>query len=86
MDLLRKKFQSGVKIVIFFRLRTQIILHERDNLKNLEWIGSIFFMLLDIGERIAGKQDWPSMIIEGPISPPPPRIAIFFFSHIDAHI
>ena len=39
-------------------------------------------MWIDIGERIAGKQDGPSLIIEGPPSPPPPRIAkkIIFFT------
>ena len=37
--------------------RPQIILCERDNLKNLELIASILFMWNDIGERIAGKQD-----------------------------
>ena len=30
----------------------------------------LFHMYIDIGERIAGKQDRPSLIIE---APPPPR-------------
>ena len=29
-------------------------------------------MLIDIGERIAGKQDGPNLIIYGTPSPPPP--------------
>ena len=29
-------------------------------------------MQIDIGERIAGKQDGPSLIIYGPPRPPPP--------------
>ena len=33
---------------------------------------SLFHMDIDIGERIAGKQDRPSLIIEGGAPPPPP--------------
>ena len=46
---------------------------EHDNLKNPEWIASIFYMYIDIGERIAGKQEGPGLIIFGP--PRAPRIA-----------
>ena len=52
--------------------RPQIILCERDNLHNIEWIASILFIYNDIGERTAGKQDGLSLIIEGPPIPPPP--------------
>ena len=46
--------------------RPQTYLCERDNLKNSEQIASIFYMSIDIGERIAGKQDRPGPIIFGP--------------------
>ena len=42
-------------------------------LKNPYRIASIFYMEIDIGERIAGKQDGPGPIIYGP--PRAPRIA-----------
>ena len=42
----------------------------RDNLKNPYRI-SIFDMWIDIGVRIAGKQDWPGSIIYGPPRAPP---------------
>ena len=45
----------------------------RDNFKKPYRIASIFDMQIDIGERIAGKQDWPGLIIYGP--PRAPRIA-----------
>ena len=38
----------------------------RDNLKNPYWIASIFYMYIDIDEKIAGKQDGPGPIIYGP--------------------
>ena len=38
----------------------------RDNFKKPYRIASIFDMQIDIGERIAGKQDWPGLIIYGP--------------------
>ena len=44
-----------------------------DNFKKPYQIASIFDMQIDIGERIAGKQDWPGLIIYGP--PRAPRIA-----------
>ena len=44
---------------------------ERNNLKNLARIASIFYIEIDIGESIAGKRVWPGLIIEGPPSPPP---------------
>ena len=34
----------------------------RDNLTKPYRIASIFYMYIDIGERIAGKQDWPGVI------------------------
>ena len=42
----------------------------RDNLKNPNRIASIFDMYIDIGERIAGKQDGPGSIIYGPPGAP----------------
>ena len=36
------------------------------NLKRSYQIASLFHMYIDMGERIAGKQDRPSLIIEGP--------------------
>ena len=33
-------------------------------------IVSLFDMYIDMGERIAGKQDMPSPIIEDPLRPP----------------
>ena len=38
----------------------------RDNFKKPYRIASIFDMYIDIGERIARKQDWPGSIIYGP--------------------
>ena len=56
--------------------RPQTFHRSRDNLKNHYQIASIFYMKIDIGERIAGKQDGPGPIIYGlPRPPPPPRIA-----------
>ena len=55
------------------RPRPQTLHRSHDNLKNPYHIASIFYMQIDIGERIAGKQDGPSRIIYGP--PRPPRIA-----------
>ena len=52
--------------------RPQTLHHSHDNLKNPYRIASIFFMQIDIGEGIAGKQDGPSLIIYGP--PRHPRI------------
>ena len=34
------------------------------NLKHSYQIASLFYMYIDMGERIAGKQDRPSLIIE----------------------
>ena len=42
------------------------------NLKRSYQIASLFHMCVDMGERIAGHQDRPSLIIEGPPPPPPP--------------
>ena len=44
-----------------------------DNSANPYRIASIFYMSIDTGERIAGKQDGPGPIIYGP--PRAPRIA-----------
>ena len=43
-------------------------------------IASLFHMYIDMGERIAGKQDRFSLIIEDPLRAPkiPPKIYIFF--------
>ena len=35
------------------------------NLKSSHQIASLFYMYIDMGGRIAGKQDRPSLIIEG---------------------
>ena len=40
------------------------------NLKNSYQIASLFRMYIDMGERIAGKQDRPSRIIENPLRAP----------------
>ena len=40
------------------------------NLKNSYQIDSLFHMYIDMGGRIAGKQDRPSMIIEDPLRAP----------------
>ena len=50
------------------------------NLKNLYQIASLFDMCFDMGDRIAGKQDRPSLIIEHPLRTPQiaQNIHIFF--------
>ena len=45
-------------------------------LKNVYQIASLFHMYIDMGERIAGKQDRPSLIIEDLLRAP--KIYIFF--------
>ena len=40
------------------------------NLKISYQIVSLFDMYIDMGERIAGKQDGPSLIIEDPLRDP----------------
>ena len=40
------------------------------NLKMYPQIASLFHMYIDMGERIAGKQDRPSLIIEDPLRAP----------------
>ena len=47
-------------------------------------IVSLFDMYIDMGERIAGKQDRPSLIIEDPSGPPKYPKIIFFY--ILAHV
>ena len=51
------------------------------NLKMSYQIASLFHMYIDMGERIAGKQDRFSLIIEDPLRAPkiPPKYT--FFSH-----
>ena len=44
-----------------------------DNLKNPYQIASIFYMYIDIGERMPGKQDGPGPVIYGPPRAPPPE-------------
>ena len=67
--------------------RPQTLHRSHHNLKNPYRIASIFYMQIDIGERMPGKQDWPSRIIYGPPRPPPPpnspKCACY---HIGAHI
>ena len=50
------------------------------NLKMSYQIASLFHMYIDMGERIAGKQDRFSLIIEDPLQGPQntPKIYIFF--------
>ena len=50
------------------------------NLKISEQIASLFDMYIDIGERIAEKQDRPSLFIEDPPQGPPnsPNYTLFF--------
>ena len=54
------------------------------NLKMSYQIASLFHMYIDMGERIAGKQDRFSLIIEDPLRAPkiPPK---YFFFNILAH-
>ena len=47
-------------------LRPQTFHRSHDNLKNPNRIASIFYLYIDIGERLAGKQDGPGPIIYGP--------------------
>ena len=44
-------------------------------------IASLIHMYIDMGERIAGKQDKPSLIIEDPLRAPKiaPKYNIFFY-------
>ena len=62
----------GLVVVAPPRRRPETLHRLRDNLKNLYRIASIFYIKIDIFERIAGKQVGPSLIIYGPASPPPP--------------
>ena len=50
------------------------------NFKMSYQIASLFHMYIDMGERIAGKQDRFSLIIEDPLRAPkiPPKIIFFF--------
>ena len=52
--------------------RPQTFHRSHDNIKNPYRI-AIFYMWIDIGERIAGKQHGPGPIIYGPPRPPPPE-------------
>ena len=66
----------GLVVVTQPRPRSQTFLCERDYLKNHERIASIFYIYINIGEWIVGKQVVPILLIEGVPSPPPPtRIA-----------
>ena len=44
-------------------------------------IASLFHMYIDMGERIAGKQDRPSLIIEDPLRAPKIAPKYTFFLH-----
>ena len=50
------------------------------NLKMSYQIASLFHVYIDMGERIAGKQDRFSLIIEDPLRAPkiPPKYTFFF--------
>ena len=51
-------------------------------LKNLFYqIASLFHMFIDMGERIAGEQDRPSLIIEDPLRAPKIAPKYTFFLH-----
>ena len=65
-------------------MNKMIFFHILDlNLKSSYQIASLFYMYIDMGERIAGKQDRPSLIIEGPQQAPPPNSQkCIFYSHI----
>ena len=54
------------------------------NLKNSYQIASLFHMYIDMGERIAGEQDRPSLIIEDPLRAPKISPKYIFF-YILAH-
>ena len=49
-------------------------------LKTYDQIASLFHMYIDMSERIAGKQDMPSLIIEDPLRAPKLAQNIFFFT------
>ena len=50
------------------------------NLKMSYQIASLFHMYIDMGERIAGKQDRLSLIIEEPLRAPKyPQNVLFFY-------
>ena len=54
------------------------------NFKNSYQIASLFHMYIDMGERLAGNQDRPSLIIEDPLRAP--IIAQYnYFFNILAH-
>ena len=61
--LLPWNFRSPEKKYIFFHILGL-------NLKISYQIVSLFDMYMDMGERIAGKQDRPSLIIEDPLRAP----------------
>ena len=65
--------------------RPQTLHRSHDNLKNPYRIASIFYMWIDIGERMPGKQDGPGPIIYGATQAPPNSPKCEFF-HIGAHI
>ena len=51
------------------------------NLKMSYQIASLFHMYIDMGERIAGKQDRFSLIIEDPLRAPQNTPKIYIFLH-----
>ena len=51
------------------------------NLKSSYQIASLCYMYLDMGGRIAGKQDRSSLIIEAPPPPQGPSNIVHFYSH-----
>ena len=64
-------------------MKKMIFFHILDyNLKSSYQIASLFHMYIDMGERIAGKQDRSSLIIKAPPPPGTPQIAknIHFFN------
>ena len=59
----------GLVVITPPRPRPQTLHRSHDNLKHPYRIASIYYMWIDIGERM---QDGPGPIIYGPPSPPPP--------------
>ena len=66
-------------------VRPQTFHRSQGNIKYPFWIASIFYMYIDLSERITGKQDAPSHIAAIQ-PPPPPPISKHLIFYIVAHI
>ena len=77
MSLFRTAYNIQNTLTIFIQYKvtgargTLFIPYFGFELKSSYHIASLFHIYIDMGERIAGEQDMPSVIIEGP--PPPPK-------------